>query len=300
MTYIPTVWTDFALPCIDAAHLNAMERGIDIAQGDEMMLRGVAAARPASAADMVGRLYIATDTGIISRDNGGGWDNVAYGSDIYAALGDVLVGTGAGTAAPLGIGAGGDVLTVAGGTATWAAAAAGGAWTFIAETILGAPAASVTFAAIPGTYRDLMIHGMARSDENNVGGTALNLRFNADSGNNYDWIEFYTRSDGLEVNNDGDATNLIEIGYIENLLSYANSYAPFQIIIPRYADTDKLKWAQAQSARFGDRVAPIGAKLREYDNHGSWRSTATITSATVFPGVGNFVAPSVFTLYGIN
>jgi len=121
MTYIPMPWVDG--DCVMAADMNNIEHGIDIAQGDVMILRGLTAARPPTDAELVGRLYFATDAPYeISRDNGGGWDVVGYTSDLFTALGALQVGSGAGAAAPLGIGAAGEVLTVAGGTATWAAA----------------------------------------------------------------------------------------------------------------------------------------------------------------------------------
>lgn len=86
MTYIPTGWVDFNLPCIDAANLNNMEHGIDIAQGDVMVLRGLLAGRPASVAELVGRLYFATDTSELFRDNGAGWDQIVFDHDDLAGV----------------------------------------------------------------------------------------------------------------------------------------------------------------------------------------------------------------------
>ena len=78
MTYTPTVWVDFGVPCIDDTHLNNMEAGIDRAQGDVMVLYGPTAGIPASDPLLVGRLYIESD--LLQRwwrDNGGGWDQVS-------------------------------------------------------------------------------------------------------------------------------------------------------------------------------------------------------------------------------
>jgi hypothetical protein len=78
MTYTPTAWTDFALPCVDDVHLNNMEAGIDRAQGDIMVLYGPTAGIPASDPLLVGRLYIESD--LLQRwwrDNGAGWDQVS-------------------------------------------------------------------------------------------------------------------------------------------------------------------------------------------------------------------------------
>lgn len=77
MTYGPTVWVDYGVPCVDAAGLNNMEAGIDRAQGDVMNLYGPTAALPASDPLLVGRLYFESDLQRqVWRDNGAGWDLV--------------------------------------------------------------------------------------------------------------------------------------------------------------------------------------------------------------------------------
>lgn len=84
MTYGPTVWADYGVPCINAANLNNMEAGIDRAQGDVMVLRDVTANIPASDPLLVGRLYIETDLLLrMWRDNGAGWDLVPVGQPPY-------------------------------------------------------------------------------------------------------------------------------------------------------------------------------------------------------------------------
>ena len=77
MTYIPTAWVDYGIPCIEAATLNNAEDGIDRAQGDVMVLRGLTANIPVTDPLLVGRLYFETD--LLERgwrDNGAGWDLV--------------------------------------------------------------------------------------------------------------------------------------------------------------------------------------------------------------------------------
>ena len=87
MTYTPTPWVNLTPPAINQANLNNIEHGVDIAQGDVMLLRGLAGARPAFNAELVGRIYIETDTPYsIWRDNGTGWDLVGFAVD---ATGDL-------------------------------------------------------------------------------------------------------------------------------------------------------------------------------------------------------------------
>jgi len=91
MTYDPTVWVDGGVPCIDDINLNNMEDGIDRAQGDIMILRGLTANIPASDPLLVGRFYFETD--LLQRgwrDNGAGWDLVT----VPAPYGSLLLETG--------------------------------------------------------------------------------------------------------------------------------------------------------------------------------------------------------------
>jgi len=80
MTYTPTTWVDYGIPCIEAATLNNAEAGIDRAQGDVMVLRGLTANIPVTDPLLVGRLYFETDLlRRVWRDNGAGWDLVVAG-----------------------------------------------------------------------------------------------------------------------------------------------------------------------------------------------------------------------------
>lgn len=87
MTYTPTTWVNKTPPAINQANLNQIEHGVDIAQGDVMQLYGLAGARPAFDAELVGRIYTETDTPYsIWRDNGVGWDLIGFAVD---ATGDL-------------------------------------------------------------------------------------------------------------------------------------------------------------------------------------------------------------------
>lgn len=309
MTYDPTTWVDDAIPCISAANLNNMEDGIDRAQGDIMVLRGLLAALPATDPLLVGRLYFATDTSELFRDNGAGWDQVYFDhGDLiglgdndhpqyiedaeFAALGDILVGTGAATFANLGIGGAGQVLTVAGGTATWAAAA-GGAWTLIAETILGAPAATVTFAAIPGTYRAIALLSQIRTDrvaEHDV----ANWRANGDAGNNYDTGYVL---DGVPAGT--VATNSAWLAFCEGANARANCFSIAQTMWLGYAIAGRERYSMTFAhGRLGDRS--ILGDIELAITTGAWRNPNAITSLTYIPNIGaNFDTGCYFALYGI-
>lgn len=255
MTYGPTVWVDYGVPCIDAANLNNMEAGIDRAQGDVMVLRDTTANIPASDPLLVGRLYIETDLLTrMWRDNGAGWD---------------LVPTG------------------------------GGVWVYIAETILLAPAATVTFAAIPGTYRALQLLADIRTDLVDVSDSVM-WRANADAGANYDRFGFVLSGSGQDaafgaalVANEGF------LGRAEAVNSRASCFAPFVVQWARYATVDREKTSIILANGLGMDRNNI-ADLRAYFGTSFWQDTAAITSLTYLPDAGaNFVTGCRFALYGI-
>tara|TARA_R110000868_G_scaffold24782_2_gene97320 strand:+ start:113 stop:1024 length:912 start_codon:yes stop_codon:yes gene_type:complete len=80
--------------------------------------------------------------------------------------GDLIKGTGSGTFDRLGVGSTGQVLTVAGGTASWATPAGGGGMTLLSTTTMSGSYVSIT--SISGAYKNLVI-----SIENaNISGTS--------------------------------------------------------------------------------------------------------------------------------
>ena len=255
MTYVPETWVDYTIPCLDAAHLNAIEHGIDIAQGDIMVLRGLTANIPATDAELVGRLYIETDLLLRTwRDNGAGWDLA---------------------------------ITPGGG---------GGVWVFIAETILGAPAASITFAAIPATYRHLFWMCELRTDRVAEWDYFL-MRFNADAGNNYDgrWTQFVnatTYGGGVAQ------TSIAAYVSTEAANSRASCYGMATVWMAGYASAVREKFAMIRAIVAGNRGA--WTDFQDTLSAGTWRNTAAINRVDFLPFTGpNFVAGSTIALYGI-
>jgi hypothetical protein len=166
----------------------------------------------------------------------------------------------------------------------------------ISETVLSATAASVTFSSIPGTFRNLLLVLQVRTDrvaEND----AWLMRFNSDSGSNYDY-------NTAQVNNDAitgitlRAQTFLAGGNCEAANSRASSFYPSVITIPGYENTNSEKWALIQDGAFGDVSAD--SDMFSSWRHGRWRNTDAVTSIAFLPNIGpNFVANSIFTLYGI-
>lgn len=159
------------------------------------------------------------------------------------------------------------------------------------------PNPSITISDIPQGYRHLLLMGQARSSvaaEND----GLLMRFNGDTGNNYDWQRM-TANNATLTGAVGRGVSSIQIGAIEGANSRANSFSPVQIYIYLYAQGSPYeKFTMSYNTFFGDvsADADMFVQLRG----GRWRSTAAITSITLLLVTGpNFVAGSGFELYGV-
>lgn len=174
-------------------------------------------------------------------------------------------------------------------------AAAGGAWNPIAETILGAPAATVTFAAIPGTYRNLGLFIYARTDNAAIS-DSIEMRCNADAGNNYAWSsERFTTGGDAHAGAVLGAVASAQIARADAATGRANSFGGTLVYFWRYASTTTLKQMRSDGGGMHNWAAQVGGQ-----HLAGWDSTAAITSITLLPTAGaNFVAGSIFTLYGI-
>jgi len=67
---------------ITAADINAIQTGlVGVEYNPASIQAGPFGSRPAANAATAGRLYFSTDIGVVSRDNGGAWENISGNSD---------------------------------------------------------------------------------------------------------------------------------------------------------------------------------------------------------------------------
>jgi hypothetical protein len=163
----------------------------------------------------------------------------------------------------------------------------------IAESILGSPAASVTFSSIPSTWRHLELVISARGDTAATL-TAMSLRFNADSGANYDAQQL---AGNAAITAAGEFINptSAQIGECAANTASAGAAGIATVFIPFYAGTAFWKlFTSSHQLRNGTGTTTIHTKHWA----GTWRNTAAITSVQILPGAGNFNTGSSFALYG--
>lgn len=164
------------------------------------------------------------------------------------------------------------------------------------EVITEGTAASVTFTAIPQTYRDLQLR--VRGRLNNAATSAnLAIQFNGDTGTNYSWLSTYTFSINSLVSGIVNNTTNIVAGELVAANSPANTGSALYIDIPYYNGITFLKSVQARGGIMRANGGGAGG-ISSLSFVGWWLKTTAITSVTVAPSGGNFVDNSVVSLYG--
>jgi hypothetical protein len=111
--------------------------------------------------------------------------DVANIDGILTTTGDTFYASAAATPARLGIGSTGQVMTVAGGVPSWAAAPAANSMTVLASGNLATGTGTTTLSSISTTYNDLRL--IVRN-LNGSGNNLYTVRVNGDSGANYSSI----------------------------------------------------------------------------------------------------------------
>jgi hypothetical protein len=184
----------------------------------------------------------------------------------------------------LGIGSTGNVLTVDGGVPTWAAPASG-AKTYALLNAGGTAltgATTITVSSIGGKNDYLFYIAGASS----VNVSTFTLRFNSDSGGNYQYISNITNAGGpsMTIGQDTAGTSL-ELGDSAPGASVGiNCYLEM-----RAGDSTTIKPFNFNSIRTN------GGEIRYWN--GYYKGTSAISSVSIISSSGNFDAGTIF-VYG--
>ena len=146
---------------------------------------------------------------------------------------------------------------------------------------LGSAATSVTFASIPGTFRDLRIVINAK---NTVDAQGIRTQYTDDANANYSYIVTYGTGSGNGASGAGSGLTYADYGV--NRTSNQTTL----VDIMDYSATDKHKTALVRS----DNATAI---VLYYLNR--WASNSAITKVKLSASANSFAAGSTFSLYGV-
>jgi hypothetical protein len=155
----------------------------------------------------------------------------------------------------------------------------------IATSTLGSAQASYTFTSIPNTYTDLVL--IVNGKTTGSGGyTALSVRLNSDSGNNYSRTGMYGAG--------GSASAFIQSGISSSFITIgqaANNFGSAIVNFQDYSNATTYKTFLSTENY---------SSLVIYSTVSLWRNTNAITSITLSGTGGHDIASgSIFNLYGI-
>jgi hypothetical protein len=172
----------------------------------------------------------------------------------------------------------------------------GGGMVLIGSDTAASPAASLSVSGIPGTYSALMVVFVGRGSTAALA-AETRVRFNGDTGTNYDFEEFNATGGASGFSQTLGATSA-RMGYMPAATATANRAGMTHLSIPNYAGTtfDKIAAAYTASA-FNASGSAINAGAPSM----CWRpaTPVAVTSVTVFPSAGNVVAGSKLMVYGL-
>ena len=153
--------------------------------------------------------------------------------------------------------------------------------------------ASVTFAAIPNTYKHLQLRVMARSTVGGSEDSSL-LRLNGDSGSNYFWHFLFGNGASANASNPGASSTFIYPYAIPASGFLANSFGVQVIDILDYSSSSKNTTVRTlagyENNSTGGRIALTS---------GAWFNTSAVNSLTFTAGSANLAEYSQLTLFGV-
>jgi hypothetical protein len=189
------------------------------------------------------------------------------------------------------------LLNVISGLFSGGVAASTNSYESIATTTVGSGGTStITFSSIPSTYKNLQIRLFAQTNRSSASGDYITLRFNSDSGTNYNGHFLGGNGTTAVAGVQGNAN----VMYVERIScsTQTNIFGAIVMDILDYGSTNKNKVARWLG---GYDVNGDAATTNMQLASGLWLNSANaITSITLNTGVGTaFTQYSSFALYGI-
>jgi hypothetical protein len=166
----------------------------------------------------------------------------------------------------------------------------------LADSTLAAAAASFDFTSIPATFAHLMLVLYLRGDAA-VTSVDAAIRFNADSGANYDRQLLYGNAATTAASETLAGTSIgLGGGTFPAANAPATAFGQSDLCIAHYAGSTKQK---SMAARSSGKTGVASGNLYALLVAGFWRSAAAINEITILPSSGNWDIGSRATLYGL-
>lgn len=162
------------------------------------------------------------------------------------------------------------------------------------DSTLGASAASIDVTGISATYANLMISVYVRGDVAATT-TPLLMRFNGDSGANYDFQQLIGSTATASASETFASTSM-QVGYCPGSTATANVFSGAEVFIPHYAGSSNNKSALSLS---GLKFSAVSGGMNVIIIGCNWRSNAAINQITFLPTTGNFVSGSRVTVHAL-
>lgn len=165
----------------------------------------------------------------------------------------------------------------------------------IATSISDGNTNTITFNSIPQTFTHLQIRSTIRLSVNGI--SQMNkLRFNGDTGANYDWASVSGASHvPIAAADTSPGDTYIFCNHSVGNTASANLFNASIIDILDYTNTNK----NTTTRESGGFTSNGGSEEQVRITGGGWRNTAAITSITLTTGDGNFMNNSRIALFGI-
>lgn len=177
------------------------------------------------------------------------------------------------------------VCTAGGSPGTWVPMSG---WVNLG-TVTGVSSVSWTIPSWVNT-----VHGIwnARTD-NAVNGGYINLQFNGDTGSNYVWEQALANTATIAGQNSGGTNTFIHLGAKTAANDTANYFGTGSFTATNLQGAAQYKSVSSISNAPGSTTTGYAGV-----HGGTWLNTNQVTTITLRPDAGNFVAGTMFTLYG--
>ena len=166
----------------------------------------------------------------------------------------------------------------------------------IAKTTLGSDAANVEFTSIPGTYTDLMLALVLRSDRStgNAREDSIKVRFNGSTSNIYSSRMLYGNGSSALSASESSVAYATAYTVVPSNDNTASTFSNTTLYIPNYAGSTNKSFNVEGAGENNNAASGLGTAAC------LWSSTAAITSILVYPYNGsNWKSGSAAYLYGI-